>query len=478
MTQKRRRNLFYLILIIAISTPLLLFATLRLSNGRPEEKTIVLKAVLGKQSMAVPLYGFNGNNTMGPSWSDKTFRDSAASLDFKIIRYPGGGVGEFWDWKKGWFVNDDVQNGIAVPENLKKIKFSPTGLNELKLLVDETHCDVVFTLNMFSKDLSDQMEMLKNAQSIGIPVKWIELGNEYNFLKSVGRQKYKSANGYGQACREWITSLKTTFPGVKVAVIGGNKRFASDAVDWNDNVLNESRDADALVAHIYAHAPDVVDENGINFKDLFSKFKDAFDSQGFDKTNKEIWITEFNINWASGENNDEKTVRKTFSDSWGQTLATILMTSMCTDLPRKTPGMILDHNIANGFSFAAIEIKPPIRVLPNGIGFKLWCDESNNKTLLRQINFSATGSDDPKEFEVLGWEFKGEKSSDYMLVNFTSNPVDVNVSALNNSPGGYYDLRYCDKNKMITSWTDITRERKKVLNNVVSLPPYAIAIMK
>lgn len=136
--------------------------------------------------------------------------------------------------------------------------------------------------------------------------------------------------------------------------------------------------------------------------------------------------------------------------------------------------MILDHNIANGFSFAAIANKPPIRILPNGIGFKIWCDEASNKTTLRQINFSG----DPKEFEVLGWQFKGDNGSDYLLVNFTSDAINIDVSALNNNPKAYYDLQYCDKNKMITSWADITREKKEVLNNVVSLPPYAIAIMK
>ena len=54
----------------------------------------------------------------------------------------------------------------------------PNGLKELKLIADETGCDISFTLNMITRDVNDGMNMLHYAENIGLPVKWIELGND------------------------------------------------------------------------------------------------------------------------------------------------------------------------------------------------------------------------------------------------------------------------------------------------------------
>src|SRR5437867_12786980 len=55
-----------------------------------KQSDLVLKASLSDKPRKLPLYGFNGNNIKGPSWTNTAFRDSAASLFPKIIRYPGG----------------------------------------------------------------------------------------------------------------------------------------------------------------------------------------------------------------------------------------------------------------------------------------------------------------------------------------------------------------------------------------------------
>ena len=52
---------------------------------------------------SVPDVGFNGNTIRGPSWTNYTFNDSVASMYPDILRYPGGGVADYWDWSTGWF---------------------------------------------------------------------------------------------------------------------------------------------------------------------------------------------------------------------------------------------------------------------------------------------------------------------------------------------------------------------------------------
>ena len=95
-----------------------------LSGETQNEPTV--KAALIDKSRSLPLYGFNGNTSKGPSWTNKAFRDSVSSLHLKAIRYPGGTVSSFWEWQKGGFVND------APPQKFKG-KNTPNTLQDLKL---------------------------------------------------------------------------------------------------------------------------------------------------------------------------------------------------------------------------------------------------------------------------------------------------------------------------------------------------------
>mgnify|MGYP001199934915 CR=1 FL=1 len=51
------------------------------------------------------LNGFNAQMMRGPSWKTPGFAEKVASLNPKLIRYPGGTVASFWDWKTGWLMN-------------------------------------------------------------------------------------------------------------------------------------------------------------------------------------------------------------------------------------------------------------------------------------------------------------------------------------------------------------------------------------
>ena len=57
---------------------------------------------------SVPEFGFNGNTIRGPGWSDLVFNDSVATMYPEILRYPGGGPADYWDWNTGWFLPQSV----------------------------------------------------------------------------------------------------------------------------------------------------------------------------------------------------------------------------------------------------------------------------------------------------------------------------------------------------------------------------------
>jgi len=471
-----------IILVLLVIGPLLLFAIARKKNHNSSLKDHSLKAVLEKPSRPLPLYGFNDNKISGSTWSDPAFSDSVVSLRFKILRYPGGIIGDYWDWKKGWLIDDANTSSSDRPEmtstlsenltRFKRNRYLPSGLKDIKGVLTKTDAAVVFNLNMITRTLDDQIEMLKYAQSKGIPVKWIELGNEYNNNGDLGRKKFATLDEYASACRTWLKALKENFPDAKVAVIGGNRPYASDVRNWNKDILRKVPGADAINGHFYPFWNKVVDDNGINFESLDNAYREDFEAKGFNGLNKVIWNTEYNIQWIYPQTKDD---HLKYAFTWGQALSTILMTSLSTTLPTKAPEMVLDHNIAGWRGFAAVDMfNNKVVILPNGIGFREWCRASENKTSMTQITFKQSNGGNSKDFEVLGWQFKGDKGKTNLIVNFTSDPVKIDVSAIAGSEK-YYELNYADKNKTINNWNDYDHARKEVTNNTIELPPYSIA---
>lgn len=437
-------------------------------------------ATISEPFRPTPLYGSNSINTHGPSWSDNAFSDTIASIDFKLVRYPGGSFGDFWDWQKGWFIdrNEAVQKNAQIPAPYAKTKFSATGLEDLKLLTDKAKSDVLFELNMVTRDVDDQVKMLKHAQQLGFKIKWIELGNEFNMPKSTGRVKYNSAKAYGNECNRWTRVIKQTFPNAKIGVIGGNMKYNSDVANWNRTVLDAAPIVDAIVAHIYPLPKNILDNSGINFKNLYNDYKSQYADQGFGEIkDKDIWFTEYNIHWAQTKvDGMDHTAVLNNAFTWGQSLAMVLMTSESTILP-KNPSIVVNTSLANWRGFASAEVrKGEVHLLPNGIGFRAWCRAADGSTTMGKIIFKD-GRDVAKDFEITGWDFKSNKGDTYLITNFTGSQITVDVSSLNTTRKVDYKIMHADKSKKINDLDDIDHETARINNGKIILPPYSIVTM-
>lgn len=444
-------------------------------------ENLIVKAVPSSLVRLVPVYGFNGNNTNGPNWSNKQFRDSVASLNLKIIRYPGGAVSNWWDWQNGWFEKQETLGGMK--NNLKNMPFNPSGLEQLKLLVNQIHCDVIFTLNMISRNVKDQIAMLKHARALGIPIKWIELGNEFQLNKSVGRRIYATPAQYGKTCAQWITEIKKEFPNAKISVIGGNYNFTEDIKNWNEIVLKNAPGADAIVAHIYPIPKRFVDNAGINFQKLYIETRSNFTSQGFDNINSKIniWVTEYNVQWMADNYGQSNNEIQNNAFTWSQALSILLMSSELTEITNKTE-LIIDHNVSNTLVFAAINTKDPdFNKLPNGIGMEVWLKASNKMKTMRKINFfsAANGNHLLEDYKIFGWQFNNEHDSSILLVNLTGRLVTVNLNSITgNKPDLNFTTLYANKMSVIKSAKDVNRINSEIKTHRIDLPAYSITMLK
>lgn len=439
-----------------------------------------IKAAQLGPSRPVPLYGFNGNNIQGPVWSTPGLLEQIKSLNLQIIRYPGGTVSDWWDWRSGWFVDSP-----QLPERYKKMKPVPYDLNELKKLVDATGCKVVFTLNITSSTPADQIEMLKTAQSMGITVSYIELGNEVNLKESAGMKKFKGPSLYADASKSWLSEIKQNFPDALVAVVGGNKQPVrlnklkatnNEEVEWNKTVLNKNPTVDAIVLHAYAKPANVLDANGINYQKLNEQFLDIYDKQGFRSiaNRQKIWITEFNIHWAflKGTDGDKNTAQK-YAISWGHALGVLLMLSTATHTSPQM-SIMLDHNLTQSPVFAAINTKrQDFPLYPNGIGMQAWLKVSQKATSMQKIVFSNNNGGIIEDYKLFGWVFSNPKGKRSIIINLTSSPKRV---ATNNVLPEFVKTEtiYADKNKEVTGLQNVNRDKVIQKDKYIQLQPYSI----
>ncbi len=438
--------------------------------------TVRIKADVAGSARALPIYGFNGNNLSAP-WTNKKFRDTAASLHFKMIRYPGGSIANKWDWQNGWYTDQNYAKR-NVPNKIAGEK-SPYTLKELKLIVDQTNCDVIFVLNMITRDINDQLEMLKSARDLGIFVKYIEFGNEFNAPQNKSWDIFKTAGGYGLQCNAWIQKIKTVFPNAKFGVVGGNVANLLTS-DWNKKTIEKSTQANGITAHLYVNYKTVTDNSGINFKKLFTELNRVYDLRGFnDNQLPDIWVTEYNIQWAAKDNDvfdlglsQSKSQLISYSNTWSQSLASIFMTSFMTGISDRTT-IILNHNITNSPVFAAIDSKDDnFRKLPNGVGMEIWLKASENMATAQKVAFSSENSTDQlPDFNVCGWKFANKGKYSILMENLTATSLRIDLTKLTSDLNPKVAIHYGDKNGDLESVTNTTGT---ITNHSIDIPAYSV----
>jgi len=81
--------------------------------------------------------------------------------------------------------------------------------------------------------------MLQAAKSMGVPIKYIELGNELYISSNPDYAYYfPSVQAYINKVNAWIPILKQDFPGAQVAVVGEGscQPLSAAGIDWNQAI--------------------------------------------------------------------------------------------------------------------------------------------------------------------------------------------------------------------------------------------------
>ena len=166
----------------------------------------------------VPDVGFNGNTIRGPGWNDVTFNDSVASMFPEILRYPSGGIADYWDWSTGWFYPQSVLD-TAIIDTIYTMNsgwytmdtFAATPVIFQQAL-DRIGAEGIFNMNMMSANVSIQSAALRDAIVQGVSINKVELGSEMNHGNIFKIMKYPTAGDYARECNVYIDSIKAIIP--------------------------------------------------------------------------------------------------------------------------------------------------------------------------------------------------------------------------------------------------------------------------
>jgi alpha-L-arabinofuranosidase len=130
--------------------------------------------------------------------------------------------------------------------------------------------------------------MLNAIKSLGVPIEFIELGNELYFNEADYVAAFPTGTDYAVKANTWITQLRTAFPTAKISAVlqcnnatASNPRFAN----WNSQVVaNTIASVDAYTYHIYIPV-------GGSFQSRKAEFETVLTNTN--TLAKELWITEY-----------------------------------------------------------------------------------------------------------------------------------------------------------------------------------------
>lgn len=251
---------------------------------------------LGEAHAFSPVFfGYNGNlAATNISWANPYFIAGVASLSPGNIRYPGGTVASYWDWRTSTIA---TSADAILRANFR----NPMPLAEYALNIQETGAEAVLVVNMLTSTLAEQLAFLREARDLGIAVRRVELGNEYFFPGRANDYitKFPTAEDYARAVTVWTNAIRAEFPGVSVAAVGTSVTPADSVGErrrtWNDRMLRATNAPDAYTVHHYVKVNETTrhaDLPALARRDL-DGLRDEFAL--FERAGKRVWLTEFNF---------------------------------------------------------------------------------------------------------------------------------------------------------------------------------------
>ena len=272
-------------LAISFLFPLLSCAKINVSIPSDDDSTwippigaISIKQDLVWKEIVTDAYGANTQTAKGLQWNDEKFLTAIDSLYLGNLRWPGGQVGNYLDWRGKKKMDFDCRAGMFYGGNIPLTKYMKGyvpiatttvdgfdysySLQDLKRSLNHREANnmtPIYMINMLTDTLGSTLDMFAEATRLGLSIKYIELGNEFylTYLGSQGspnggdipdcskremasdlalptaNRNYTYAPGdyalphtfyyvsdYANECNRWISAIRRRYPQAEFAFVG------------------------------------------------------------------------------------------------------------------------------------------------------------------------------------------------------------------------------------------------------------------
>jgi hypothetical protein len=401
---------------------------------------------------SIPNYGFN-LNALTKTTINNSFVDSIYKMKPALLRYPGGTISQYWDWQNGRVEEDSLWTNGTLFDNFNFTTINAPKFDLQDLFVWKNYLEVepVYCLNVTSRTIEDQMNMLRAAANLGLPVNYVELGNELYFPTTDFVNAYPTPADYGQEMAVWMDSIKLEFPNVTIAVVGASEAVTSlggtaspaRVQQWNDQLLPYVGNAKAFTFHAYypvntsASSPSIVDALAAPFR-----YNPLDIGYGPDSVSNdfEIWYTEFNIT--------DNAANPVIASSWVHGLQAATIFLLYLDQPQIS--MMLNHQIGGNAVFGALDSysygdTTTNRLTPLGNAMRLLFKSMGGRLSATKLDFTnnpsliGNGATYPA---LIGWEFAlNQSSKNLLLMNLSGQDITLELSEVLTGTYSYEMIR-------------------------------------
>ncbi len=446
---------------------------------------------------AIPDYGFNLNSQTRPSLANTSFSDSVAQLRPRLIRYPGGTIGDYWNWETGFALPIElwVPAGPLVNfRNLGLISSQRFRLSDYHALLNRVGAQAFLQLNVCSSRLlapnaiHHQMRLVRNAQLLGMSTAHIQLGNEAYFPEEDFESRFPTGGSYAREMLIWLDSVRTIAPQAKVAVIGSTRSATLPSGEpnpertrwWNDSLISILPGTQSVSFHYYypplagGASPSLREffGNGLRQWQLFKSNTIDFLPMGW-----RAWITEYNTNDGATSG------MYSLATTWAHGLYTTLLFSEY--LKESRVDLIFPHQITGSAPFAALDSyvagvgdTTTNRLTAYGNAFRVLygllagCDSA----ALLSFSPNPTTTYSQGSFANLhGWELRSSTQLPaYWLQNISSLPYSLTLSSL--GLVGTYDVQILSDASPTTLHRNTTTLQitRSALSGSLTVPAYSL----
>jgi hypothetical protein len=463
------------------------------ANSLVEAVDSPLDVSVGPAHSPVPLLGFNArpcDEYMTNPWSNPDFVGALARTHPGFLRYPGGTIANNWNWKTG---GPDGKPTSYLTSNLK------TG-------ADIAGFVPIFCVNVETHDLQHALNGLAMAEAQGLPIKFVEMGNE--LYLSGGQAAFPTGREYGELCQTWIAAIKIRFPGAKCAFAGTPNTANARRLDWDKQVISACTNFDAITFHQYWSSQVKPVSAGRGFwgtkaqqdaqwaalkapgglETMLSQPNDRWNAMREENdapTNADIWYTEFNLTdtvgptrqtWAHG-----LFLANAFQTLFQDGRVSMISPHMWYDGNEKAKTCVWGHGgMLSGLLEGAEQgdLSPwKYDLAVGGIVVGLFSDVMRDKSEISPLLISPLPVVTPPNHRdpypgVYGWKFTGDGEA-AILVNVSAQPYVVNTrnvvkagSLLRQAATNPFTYINCEAKLPIVTTT--------VLTPTLTLPAYSI----